>query len=73
MENLLVLILVIVGAVGILMGIPLTLVFVIFGVSGLVQYFYSSKKKSEYSHIYLVIGIILLLVAIIPWVGLLLL
>ena len=72
MEIPLALIPVIVGIVGGLVGIPLTLLLVIFGIAGIVQYISSSKKKSKYSLFYLVLGTILILISIIFWTAVLL-
>ncbi|MEJ2267653.1 MAG: hypothetical protein P8X70_01090 [Nanoarchaeota archaeon] len=47
--------------------IPLTLLFVILGIIGISFYFVWRKKSKKISVIWLIAGIILILMAIIPW------
>jgi len=49
--------------------IPLTLLFAICGTIGIGIYF-SKRKKSKFRWLWLVLGTVLLLMAIIPWIAL---
>jgi len=48
--------------------IPLSLLFIIFGIAGIIISYFQNKKQKKFAWIYLVLGIMLLLVGIIPGV-----
>jgi len=51
-----------------MLPIPSTLFLAICGAIGLIIYYIQSKKKNKFAKIFLVLGIILILMAIIPWI-----
>lgn len=52
--------------------IPITLLFFICGAAGAIAYFFLNKKRKRLAFACLVLGIILLLMALIPWLAILL-
>lgn len=52
------------------MPIPIALFFAIVGIIVIFIFFFQYKKQNKFAWIYLVVGIIFILMAVIPWVAL---
>jgi uncharacterized membrane protein len=49
------------------MPIPITLFFAICGIAVVFIFFFQNKKQNKFAWTYLVLGMILILMALIPW------